>query len=144
MAKTGMTIISSYDVFYAHRNQSYLIANLTHPILRDDNKIIHFPNTVEYSYYDGKKWNTHPIEQVLGEIDKSISTYGYVVTTLHPQAFVPMQDGDMINSVNTTQLNNLERLLDTIKSRNIQTTDFYDLNQIRLKMQVNGQPKEND
>lgn len=134
MAKTGMTIISSYDIFYADRNQSYLIANLTHPILGGNNKIIHFPNTVEYSYFDGKKWNTHPIEKVLGEIDKSISTYGYAVTTLHPQAFVPMQDGNMINLVNTTKLNNLERLLDSLKSRNIHTTDFYDLTQIRVKI----------
>jgi len=133
MDDVGMTIISSYDRLYVQRNQSYLITNLAHPDIGDKNKIIHFPNTVEYSYFDGKKWNTHPIEQVLGEVDRSLEGYGYAVITLHPQAFVTVENGEMVNSLNDTQINTLERLLESMKSRNVETTDFYKLNQIRLE-----------
>jgi peptidoglycan/xylan/chitin deacetylase (PgdA/CDA1 family) len=136
MGESGMTIISSFDRIYAQRNQSDLITNLMHPNLEDNNKIIHFPNTAIHSYDDGRIWKTHSTEQVLGEIERSISTYGYAVTTLHPQAFVPMQNGTMINTVNTTQLNNLESLLDSIESSHIQTTNFKDLSQIILKNPV--------
>jgi peptidoglycan/xylan/chitin deacetylase (PgdA/CDA1 family) len=127
MRELGIRIISSFDRFYAHNNQSYLITQGIDPDSTDDKKIFHFPTTIQYSYFDSKKWNTYPVKRVLLDINKSISTYGYAVITLHPQAFAMSQNGNLTNSVNATQLGNLKQLIDSIASRNIQITSFYKL-----------------
>jgi hypothetical protein len=90
-------------------------------------KILHFPTTEQYSYFDSNKWNTYPINQTLQNVEDSISRFGYAVVTLHPQGFATSQDGNFTNSVNATQLNSLEQLIDSIESNNIKVTSFYKL-----------------
>jgi peptidoglycan/xylan/chitin deacetylase (PgdA/CDA1 family) len=139
MGNLGIRVISSFDRFYVHDNQSYLITKGINSDSADDNKIFHFPTTVQYSYFDSdsKKWNTYPVKQALLMIDRSISKYGYAVITLHPQAFTNSQDGNLTNSVNATQLSNLKQLIDSIASRNIQITSFYKLSGITNVSLVN-------
>ena len=57
-------------------------------------------------------------------IDKSISTYGYAVVTLHPQEFATSQNGELTNAVNATKLSDLGKLIDIIKDNNLRITSF--------------------
>jgi len=134
MRELGFRIISSNDRFYTGMNRSDdrsdLIANFVHSNNADKNNIFHFPSTVQYSYFENNKWNTYPVEQALAKVNKSISTYGYAIVTLHPQAFAISQNGNLTDSVNATELSKLNLLVDSIISRKIPITTFYNLSVI--------------
>ena len=135
MRKLGIKIISSDYLFYSDRNQSYLITkitNTTHSNYTANDGIFHFPNTLLYSDYviDKSKtppvaqWVTPPVEQLLNLINKSISTYGYAVVTMHPQGFATMQDGKNANAINETKLTDLKKLVETVIDRNLRIVTF--------------------
>ena len=126
MRQLGIKIITSDLDFYSDTNQSYLVTNITDSKYTQNDNIIHIPNTVGYS---GKskpqpEWKPLPVEQLLMLIDKSISTYGYAVVTLHPQEFATSQNGELTNAVNVTKLNDLEKLIGTINDNNLLITSF--------------------
>jgi len=129
----GIKIISSLDKFYEHINQTNLITSGTHsdPLHRES--ILHLPTTLQYSYFDGKQWNTYSEEQSLQIVHESIKSYGYAVVTLHPQGFANLIEGNLTNSVNATQINNLAKLINSINSESIHTTSFHKLAGIIIK-----------
>ena len=130
MTKTDMRIISSYTRFYDQRNESFLITSLNNSDAGRSDKIVHLPSTLEYSFFENMKWIERPTSDVLDDIDRSISKYGYAVVNTHPQEFANLQDGNIINSVNMTKINNLAHLLDSLASSKIKITDFYTLSKI--------------
>jgi len=132
MRQLGIKIISSDHWFYSDRNQSHLVTNVTFSSHTANNKIFHFPNTVEYSDFVLNKsktppveqWNTLPVEKLLTRINNSISTHGYAVVTIHPQEFAITQNGELTNALNVTELGNLRKLVDTILERNLKIISF--------------------
>jgi len=131
--QVGINVFSSLDKYYEHRNQSGLITHGIHSDPVHGENILHFPTTLQYSYFDGARWNTYSVQQSLQSIHESISSYGYAVVTLHPQGFVNLLNNNLTNSVNSTQIKNLAEIIDSINSENIHTTSFYKLGGINNK-----------
>ena len=131
MRELGFRIISSNDRYYTGMNlsddRSDLIANFVHSNNAEKNNIFHLPSTVQYSYFENNKWKTFSVEQALSKVNKSISTYGYAIVTLHPQALAITQNGNLTDSVNATELGKLKLLVDSIQSRKIPIASFHDL-----------------
>ncbi|CDI05460.1 exported hypothetical protein [Candidatus Nitrosotenuis uzonensis] len=63
-------------------------------------------------------WEHVPNEQILNKIDESIFDYGYAVVMMHPYEF-SLYDNGYTNKVNSTSVERLGALIDTIKSKNI-------------------------
>ena len=132
MRQLGIKIISSDHWFYSDRNQSNLVTNVTFSHYTANDKIFHFPNTVEYSDFllnnsktpPVEQWNTLPVDELLNRINKSISTHGYAVVTIHPQEFAITQNGELTNTLNVTELGNLKKLVDSIADRNLRIISF--------------------
>jgi len=132
MRNLGIKIISSNDTTYFDRNQSRLVANIIYSNYTGNDKILHFPSTVQYSKYVINKsktppieqWNTIPVEKILTMINHSISTYGYAIVTTHPQEFVIMKNGIVTDTLNVTKLNDLHKLVNTIIDRNVRLITF--------------------
>ena len=122
MRELGIKIITSEIDFYTYSNQSYLVTNLRDQNTENDD-IFHIPTTVGYSKFE-PEWNPLPDKQLLMMINKSISTYGYAVVTLHPQEFATRQNGELTNAVNVTKLNDLEKLIGAINDNNLLITSF--------------------
>jgi peptidoglycan/xylan/chitin deacetylase (PgdA/CDA1 family) len=136
MRQLGIKIISSDHWFYSDRNQSHLVTNIRLSNYTANDRIFHFPNTVEYSDFVLNKsktppvdqWNTLPIEKLLDRISNSISTHGYAVVTIHPQEFAITQNGELTNALNVTELGKLKKLVDTIMARDLRVITFNKLN----------------
>lgn len=128
--QVGIKMISSWDKIYEGRNQSKLITDIKNPRQEVSDGILHFPTTLQYSYNDGMRWNTYSINQSLQKIHDSILSRGYAVITLHPQGFANVIKGNLTNSVNVTQINNLAQIVDSIIADEIHTTFFYKLGNI--------------
>lgn len=135
MRQLGIKIISSDHWFYSDKNQSHLVTNVTFSNFTANDKIFHFPNTVEYSEYvlnttktpPIDQWNTHPVEELLTRINNSISNHGYAVVTIHPQEFAITHNGELTNVLNVTELGKLKKLVDTIIDRNLRIITFKNL-----------------
>jgi hypothetical protein len=104
-----------------------LITNIKNPTGKIGDGILHFPTTLQYSYSDGIRWDTYSVNQSLQKIHESILTHGYAIVTLHPQGFANVINGNLTNSVNATQVNNLAKIIDSIIDDNEHTTLFYKL-----------------
>jgi peptidoglycan/xylan/chitin deacetylase (PgdA/CDA1 family) len=63
-------------------------------------------------------WNPTPNKVILDKINESMFDYGYAVVMMHPYEFSLYENG-YTNKVNSTQIAQLEQLLDEIKTRNI-------------------------
>lgn len=125
MRQLGIKIITSDLDFYMDINQSYLVTNITNSKYIENDSIIHIPNTVGYSGIEPQpKWNPLPVKQLLMLINKSMSSYGYAVVTLHPQEFACRQNGVLTNAINATKLNDLEKLMGILKDDNLRITSF--------------------
>lgn len=132
MRHLGIKIISSDNWFYLDSNQSHLVANITNSNYTANDKIFHFPNTVEYSDFvvDKSKtppveqWNTLPVERLLSRVNNSLFIHGYAVVTIHPQEFAITQNEELTNALNVTELGNLKKLIDTIMDRNLRIISF--------------------
>ena len=127
MQHLGINIISSSDTTYLDRNQSHLVANITYSNYTGNDKILHFPSTVDYSKLVGGQWNTKPVEKLLTMINNSISTHGYAIVTTHPQEFIIIKNGVVTDTLNATKLNDLHKLVNTIIDRNISLITFHKL-----------------
>jgi peptidoglycan/xylan/chitin deacetylase (PgdA/CDA1 family) len=132
MRELGIKIISSDHWFYSDKNLSHLVTNITYSNYTANDKIFHFPNTVEFSDFVLNKsktppvdqWNTLPVERLLTRVNDSITTHGYAVVTIHPQEFAIMQNGELTNVVNVTELGNLQKLVNSIMDRNLRIITF--------------------
>jgi hypothetical protein len=108
------------------------VTNITYSNYTANDKIFHFPNTVEFSDFVLNKsktppvdqWNTLPVERLLTRVNDSITTHGYAVVTIHPQEFAIMQNGELTNVVNVTELGNLQKLVNSIMDRNLRIITF--------------------
>lgn len=56
--------------------------------------------------------------QILEKIDQSIFDYGYAVVMMHPYEFSEYEKGYYLNKVNSTEIKELESLIDQVKSQN--------------------------
>jgi len=132
MRQLGIKIISSDFLFYSDRNQSSLITKTTYSNYTANDEVFHFPNTLLYSYMVTDKlktppverWETPPVEQLISLINKSISTYGYAVVTMHPQGFAATLNGKLTNALNETKLTDLKTLVDDILDHKLRITSF--------------------
>lgn len=63
-------------------------------------------------------WVPVPSDEILTKIRESIFDYGYAVVTMHPHEFSLYEHG-YVNKVNSTQIGQLELLIEKIKSDNM-------------------------
>lgn len=66
-------------------------------------------------------WRPLSNAEILEQIDDSLFNYGYAVVMLHPYEFSVYENGGYANKVNTTKVQELDSLLDTIQSESYRT-----------------------
>jgi peptidoglycan/xylan/chitin deacetylase (PgdA/CDA1 family) len=73
-----------------------------------------------------KRATKTPINNILSNVDNTITKFGYSVVVFHPQDFVKTDhNGNVINSaLDTNQLKDLSRLIDSILSKGIKIVSF--------------------
>jgi len=73
-----------------------------------------------------KRATKTPINEILSIVDNTIKKFGYSVIVFHPQDFVKTdQNGNVVNSaLDTNQLKDLSRLIDSILSKGIKIVSF--------------------
>jgi hypothetical protein len=73
-----------------------------------------------------KRATKTPINNILSNVDNTIKKFGYSVVVFHPQDFVKTdQHGNVVNStMDTNQLRDLSRLIDSILSKGIKIVSF--------------------
>ncbi|HYT42888.1 MAG TPA: polysaccharide deacetylase family protein [Methylomirabilota bacterium] len=73
-----------------------------------------------------KRATKTPINDILSIVDNTIKKFGYSVIVFHPQDFVKTdQNGNVVNSaLDTNQLKDLSRLIDSILSKGIKIVSF--------------------
>lgn len=68
------------------------------------------------------------VDKILEDIDASVGRYGYAVVMMHPQDFLAVDgEGRYTKAVDHGELQDLERLLDSVKARGLTATTFYGL-----------------
>jgi glucose/arabinose dehydrogenase/peptidoglycan/xylan/chitin deacetylase (PgdA/CDA1 family) len=82
--------------------------------------IYHIPQTAETAEYNDtdKNWHGLPYEETLKEIQSSIRDHGYSVVRMNPDEF-SMQTPPGNNQINQTMIDNLNLLIDKLRSMRI-------------------------
>jgi hypothetical protein len=126
MKKLGIKIISSSVYSDYHL---FFMAN--HPKnIKRDNHIYHLPEMVSFEAFMGTKPIRIPIGQLVNDVQRHISKYGYAIITLHPQSFVKFAESKPTSLslkesiLDIDQINQLDSLIQMILDKNIRITNF--------------------
>jgi peptidoglycan/xylan/chitin deacetylase (PgdA/CDA1 family) len=110
----------------------YLLANGTRQQQQqqDAKKVpmpYHIPATAAFRDKEdpGGAYTVIPVEKILADVDASVAKYGYAVVMMHPQDFLVVENGKYTKKVNAAELADLERLVDSVEAKGLQTTTFY-------------------
>lgn len=100
------------------------------PYTFEKESFYHFPLTVNTGLYDAENFRFEglPYETTLQATKNSIAEYGYAVLSLDPQVFAMFEDGQVIDQVNSGQLNELEKLLKTLTKSNFEIVPISKIN----------------
>jgi hypothetical protein len=96
----------------------------------DPPHIYHLPEMVSFEKFHAAKPVKNPITQILCDVERSISKYGYAIVTMHPQGFVKFSgtkstDLSFKESIlDSEQIKKLDSLIQMILDRNIRITSF--------------------
>ena len=125
MNRNNIEILS--NTIYAEDNinegKSRLIADSG--IANNTDGVFHIPNTISLKYYMGNKWIKNSIEDILNNITRDLEKYGYSIIALRPQHFMKVNsNGDLTNSLDKGEVEDLSRLIDSILLRHINITSF--------------------
>jgi peptidoglycan/xylan/chitin deacetylase (PgdA/CDA1 family) len=146
MNRNNIEILS--NSIYAEDNinegKSRLIADTG--IANKTGGIFHLPNTISFKDYIGDKWIKNSIETILSNITQDLEKYGYSIIALRPQHFMKIDsNGDLTNSLDKGEVEDLLRLIDSILLRHINITSFSKLVGItpRVYAYPNAYPNSN-
>jgi len=126
MKKLGIKIISSsvysdYHLFFTV-NQTKKVSQ--------DNHICHLPEMVSFEAFEGSKPIRIPLAQIISDIERCLSKYGYAIITLHPQTFVKFTETKSTDlslkesMLDIDQINQLKSLIEKLLDNNIRITSF--------------------
>ncbi|WP_166289729.1 polysaccharide deacetylase family protein [Candidatus Nitrosotalea sp. FS] len=88
---------------------------------KDSLGLYHIPSMTEFESDTGNEtyWTNIPKDRVIDSINSHITKYGYDVFLIHPQNFATLVNGQYINTVDTTHLDELASIIDYVKSKHI-------------------------
>jgi peptidoglycan/xylan/chitin deacetylase (PgdA/CDA1 family) len=87
--------------------------------------IYHLPSTVNFYDYENEDRTKNSLQDILNKVNDSISKYGYSVITFHPQDFAKLdEEGEPVDIVDSEEIDDLSLLIDTLKLKNISTSSF--------------------
>jgi YVTN family beta-propeller protein len=126
LQKLGIPIISA-----GSSPDPYSYVNTEKPTTLDPRAIYHLPTQFPQAVQEPVEYvSTSHYEDMMNDIHYGLDHVGYTIITLHPQDFAKIVNGTYDrtnNSVNSTTIDTLARVLDTIKSENIQTVTYNEL-----------------
>ena len=122
MGKVGLRIISSELDLDPFSYTSKKTENATQN--EEDIRVYHMPQMTAFEGFRNHRIFRVSINKIIKKIDISISKYGYAVITIHPLSFIGFTNGDYKSSLDSQQIRNLENLIDTIVSKNIEIKTF--------------------
>ncbi len=122
MNQSGIKILSSMtDIEY---NPIFVTKDKENQFT-DGYGIYHIPQMTSFeNYTDGGQIVFNSINKILKNIYYDIPKYGYSVITLHPESFVKKTKGNSSEVIDANRVNDLSRIIDTLRSKNISTTTF--------------------
>ena len=88
---------------------------------KDSLELYHIPSMTEFQSDTGNEtyWTNIPKDRVIDSINSHITKYGYDVFLIHPQNFATLVNGQYINTVDTSHLDELSSIIDYVKSKHI-------------------------
>jgi peptidoglycan/xylan/chitin deacetylase (PgdA/CDA1 family) len=88
---------------------------------KDSLGLYHIPSMTEFQSDTGNEtyWTNIPKDRVIDSINSHITKYGYDVFLIHPQNFATLVNGQYINTVDTSHLDELASIIDYVKSKHI-------------------------
>lgn len=67
-------------------------------------------------------------DKTFSEVKDAIKKYGFAVITIHPQEYSLFQGGEYQNEINSSQINELQSLIDKIQDQDIQIVNIDEIN----------------
>ena len=88
---------------------------------KDSLGLYHIPSMTEFQSDTGNEtyWTNIPKDRVIDSINSHITKYGYDVFLIHPQNFATLVNGQYVNTVDTSHLDELSSIIDYVKSKHI-------------------------
>ena len=88
---------------------------------KDSLGLYHIPSMTEFQYDTGNEtyWTNIPKDRVIDSINSHITKYGYDVFLIHPQNFATLVNGQYVNTIDTTHIDELASIIDYVKSKHI-------------------------
>lgn len=88
---------------------------------KDSLGLYHIPSMTEFQSDTGNEtyWTNIPKDRVVDSINSHITKYGYDVFLIHPQNFATLVNGQYVNTVDTSHLDELSSIIDYVKSKHI-------------------------
>jgi len=96
---------------------------------KDSLGLYHIPSMTEFQSDTGNEtyWTNIPKDRVIDSINSHITKYGYDVFLIHPQNFAALVNGQYVNTVDTTHLDELASIIDYVKSKHIHTSTISEI-----------------
>jgi peptidoglycan/xylan/chitin deacetylase (PgdA/CDA1 family)/3D (Asp-Asp-Asp) domain-containing protein len=123
----GIRTISSMEYMEDNfnHNSSIFAANGETYNNTGNQTIFHIPGTITFKQYLHGIWVKTPIWNILNALSYDIEHHGYAVVVLHPQDFVKSDNnGTLTNTLDQSEIYDLEFLVDLILSKNIHIVSF--------------------
>ncbi len=118
--------VNNYTFVAAEENSiKYVSANTTYDMppynIKDQLNVYHLPQITLTGDLnsDNTEWIGFNHGKVLDEIEHGLSDYGFAVVTMHPQEYTVRDKFNYQNKVNSSQINELQLLLDGINKEGI-------------------------
>ena len=141
MADAGLSIISSdipeetkfndgRSIFIAKNLENSNSSNLIENQNGLNQSMYHLPATIFFKDYEKGKWIKTPNDEIISNSTKNIENYGYSIIVLHPQDFALTSNKTSplnftyVNTVNTTEIGDISKLIDSILREKIRITGF--------------------
>ena len=118
---------------FTHISASML--NDSPPFPLKDESLYRFPATATTGEYVPSQNRILGVssEKTFSDVVDGINQNGFAVVTIHPQEFSIFEGGEYTNQINERQIQELENLIETIKSQNI---EIVALGEIQQKIQI--------
>ena len=96
---------------------------------KDSLGLYHIPSMTEFQSDTGNEtyWTNIPKDRVIESINSHITKYGYDVFLIHPQNFATLVNGQYVNTVDKTHLDELASIIDYVKSKHIHISTISDI-----------------
>lgn len=119
MSDSGIKIISTTT---SHVNDNRFTWSSS--VLSEPYSILQFPETSGFMSDTNDVWQKISNSAILNSINNGIAERGYAVVVLHPQNFAKTENGQLVDIIDSSQVNNLSNLIDSILAKNIRITTF--------------------